>query len=104
MFFDDKTKLHAKLGKNDDAELEKDLCKKFRISLVEEDKKDTHIFLSECMLLLSDTNKVILYNNLNKFESYKVPKLKHFHDLSIEAILAGTKETDKKNTIVFGDD
>ena len=35
MFFDDKTELHAKLGKNDDAELEKDLCKKFRIILVE---------------------------------------------------------------------
>lgn len=35
MFFDDKTELHKKLGKEDDAELEKDLCKKFRIALVE---------------------------------------------------------------------
>ena len=103
MFFDDKTELHAKLGKNDDAELEKDLCKKFRISLVEVSKQETHLFMSECLLLLSDTNKVILYNNLNKFETYKLDSSKHFHDLDIDAVYAGTKVTDKKS-IVFGDD
>ena len=60
--------------------------------------------MSECLLLLSDTNKVILYNNLNKFETYKLDASKHFHDLEIDTILSGTKETDNKKSIVFGDD
>ena len=55
------------------------------------------------MLLLSDTNKVILYNNLNKFEVYKLAADTHFHDLDIATILSGTKVTDK-DSIEFGED
>lgn len=102
MFFDDKTELHAKLGQADDAALEKDLCKKFRISLVEEGVKESHIFLSECLLLLSDTNKVILYNNLNNFAAYKVDSGEQFQDLDVAAIEAATKA--ERDSIEFGED
>lgn len=67
MFFDDKTKLYQKLGTTDNDALEKDMCQKFRIVIVEETQTDAYLFVSECMLVLSDTNKMFLYNNFNNF-------------------------------------
>lgn len=59
--------------------------------------------MSECLLLLSSTNKVILYNNLNKFEAYKLESGKNFNDLDVATILGGTKVTDK-DSFDFSDD
>lgn len=65
--------------------------------------KESHIFLSECLLLNSDTKKVILYNNLNNFEAYKIDSGEHFHDLDVAAITAGNKVTGM-DKISFGED
>lgn len=55
-------------------------------------------------MLLSDTNKVILYNNLNKFKSYKFDSSSNFLDLDITQIEAGTNGDKDYDSIEFGED
>ena len=55
-------------------------------------------------MLLSDTNKVILYNNLNNFKSYKFDSSANFLDLDIAAIEAGTPADKDHDSIEFGED
>lgn len=55
-------------------------------------------------MLLSDTNKVILYNNLNKFKSYKFDSSSNILDLDVAQIEAGTNGDKDYDSIEFGED
>ena len=82
-FFKSKSDLLTKSGKANDKELETDMCKNFRLAIVQEIDEEHVVFLSDCSLTDGPSNEALLYNNFNKFKAYKIASDKSFHELSI---------------------